>query len=565
MLRSQRRTADEHGGARRQRRTADSILVMPAEPLEVIFNQPIELRHPDAPNTIVRLGSTLTQVMGFGPSRDVAAWIARAMPTPSIVVSSEAIDEARHAFADAVLSHVSSLEADLDRLELRAGVIESELSRLDDEEVAAEPTQQPVVAAEALALALEWDALAQRERAIQPTAPCIQPVSGKIVAVAPLPVAPRPSWQGSDAVGPTGDEVMAAHICVDRARNALNDAKRSDRKELLRILQQAEDAERKTLRLVGAANYSEYLMSLQAQAGSVGALRSTLSVAPSSDGWEPAAPVAALIDAPSTNGSPLVDNAESHPAENGSHRVLEHQAIDDDEIVLRARTAQMLGRLPGPNPATELRSIATQAPAPRPAPFDRSTRDALIRELDAIDERGQALADELSRPVEMREPSDRELVDLAIPGGATTLVIDGDLLFAAHPDVRDLLMDRIRDSIFERRVVLVSDDTMLDAWVDTIPQGMLWSSGHLHLVQNDGVVWADDPNVRGAAILSSRSGSDPLAVCINHPGQSTRLSCPRCGLPYCSVCLITIDRRATVECVGCALGRSGVRSRRWRT
>ena len=525
MLRLQRKRADEHTDPVRPRRTASASYSMHAEPLELPDHPPIEVRHPDAPNIVVRLGPTLTQVMGFGPSGEVATWLANAIVTPSYIVSSEAFDDARKVFDAQGSGESGKLELELDRLEVSALAIERRLEELDRADSAPADEHDVSRSAAALALALEWDALRARSRS----------AATHSAADAPRVVAPPAARLTTDT--DSTDLVLSAHLEVERLRTALGDAKRGDRKALLKSLQTAEQAEREELRAAGVGTYTEYLMSLQAQNGSVGSLRSTFAAVAAS----------AEIEAPSV----------AEPTASSLH---------DTEIELRARTAQLLGRLPGSDPASELRGSVTAA-RPTTQAIDAGERERLIAELAEIDQHGQRIADLLALPDEPRIPSDHELIDIAFPAGATNLVVDGDLLYAVTSDTRDLILERLRDSIFERRVVLVSDDTLLDAWVDTIPQGMLWSSGHLHLVTSGEIEWDDDPDARGAAIISQNRPTDPLAVCTNHPGAATRLACPRCGLAYCSVCLISVDRRgATVECVGCALSRSGVRNaRRWRS
>ena len=111
MLRLQRRVAEDTEETRSPRRTAVTRYSMHADPLELPSHPPIEVRHPDAPNVIVRVGPTLTHVMGFGPSGEVASWLADALVTPSYIVTSDAIDEARLAFEAQGHSQISASSA----------------------------------------------------------------------------------------------------------------------------------------------------------------------------------------------------------------------------------------------------------------------------------------------------------------------------------------------------------------------------------------------------------------------------------------------------------------------
>src|SRR4051812_42420285 len=53
----------------------------------------MELRRPGAPNDVVRLGPTVTQVAGFGPHAEVVAWLADAMIAPPHVIHADAFDD----------------------------------------------------------------------------------------------------------------------------------------------------------------------------------------------------------------------------------------------------------------------------------------------------------------------------------------------------------------------------------------------------------------------------------------------------------------------------------------
>ncbi len=509
MLRLIRNGADDTYEPR-SRRSRRRYSHMSAEPIEPEFAAPLEIRSPHAPSAVFRIGPTLTQVMGFGPTADVASWIRDAMVTPAVVITPDAFDEAA-AVAAANFDPRHEIEAKLDQLEGRAEWLERQINAIDNGEEITGP--DTVTAAEAMALALEWETAissgggsgADRQEQVLEA-----PSSGE-----PIPL--------------TQDPVVAAHSEVDAAKAALNSTKRADRKVAQQRLDRARGVENAALQHAGVSSYTEYLMSA------------------------PALSVSFVAQVPEAGS--VGDESRSTAVENS---VL---------IALRARAAVVLGRLPGPDAIAELRDHARRCLSTqnsRAVDIDPETRDALVLELDEIDAQGQVLADSLANPFESAEPSTALVLDVLFSTNCETLVIDGDLLWACSYDAREALLNRLRDIAMERRVVLVSDETILDSFVDSIPRAMLWSSGHLHLLHADRVEWSDDPAVRGASIVASNTVVDHIGVCVNHAGSATRLACPRCHKPFCSLCLIIVDKRA-VECVACALGRGGVRARRWRT
>ena len=93
MLRLIRNHADDTYEPRSRRYTRRQP-IMSAEPIDPEFAAPLEVRSPDAPSAVFRIGPTLTQVMGFGPTAQVASWIRDGMATSAIVISPDAYDEA---------------------------------------------------------------------------------------------------------------------------------------------------------------------------------------------------------------------------------------------------------------------------------------------------------------------------------------------------------------------------------------------------------------------------------------------------------------------------------------
>ena len=522
MLRLIRNHADDTYEPR-SRRYGRQQPIMNLEPVEPEFVAPLEVSSPHAPSAVFRIGPTLTQIMGFGPTGQVAEWIRDAMVVPAIVITPDAFDEAA-AVATATFDPRREIELQLDQLETRAEWIERQINAIDNgEEIVGADT---ATAAEAMALALEWErALAKRHSSVLTGSVDVAPT---IVASAP----DRPSFV--DPIPVAGDRVVLAHTEVDAAKVALNSTKRADRKAAQQRLDSARAAEAQALRAAGVATYTEYLMSVQANATAAHAAPPV-----------PPAPLAV------TGADTTVDGAPNNA-------VL---------IALRARAAVVLGRLPGSDAISELRDHAQRClstQTTRAVDVDPGARDALIAELDVIDAQGQVLADSLAGPFTSSEPSMQSVLDVLFSTECETVIVDGDLLWACSYDAREAVLNRLRDVALERRVVLVSDETVLDSFVDSIPHAMLWSSGHLHLLHQDRADWSDDPAVRGATIVASHTVVDHIGVCVNHAGSATRLACPRCHKPFCSLCLIIVDKRA-VECVACALGRGGVRARRWRS
>ncbi len=475
---------------------------MHAERIEPVFAPPLEIRNPDAPGEVVRIGPTLTQVMGFGPSAEVAAWIDRTIPTVSALITADAFDDARTSVV-VVRDERGAIEAALDELESRAEVLEHRINAIDNGELDGGPTTE--LAAVAMGLAIEWET---------GTSPTPAPTVASLESV---------KDQTGDVSGadPCSDSVVAAHHQVEVARAAVGSASASELREARAHLDAARRHETAVLRDAGVATYAQYVKSIGAQS----------------------APLSGLAIA-------------------GAQRVLDPGAV---LIQRRAKTAQVLGRLAGSDPATELREFAQRClQGLGSSDADPEERDRLLAELDEIDLKGQQLADELAHPTTPVAPTNAQLLSIIFAGAEPTIVIDGDLLYACSSDQRDALLEHLHDESMRRRVVLVSDDTLLDAYVASIPRGMLWSSGHLHLVQRGTESqWSDDPEIRGASLLTSLAHGEALSVCSNHAGTATRLTCPTCERPFCSLCLIGVDRRA-VECVACALGRGGVRPRRWR-
>jgi hypothetical protein len=120
----------------------------------------------------------------------------------------------------------------------------------------------------------------------------------------------------------------------------------------------------------------------------------------------------------------------------------------------------------------------------------------------------------------------------------------------------------LRDAALRRRVVVVSDDVLLDAWLATVPNSLLWTSGHLHLVLAEGrPAWDEDDGRRSASLRVASGRDELLTTCVEHPSSITRLTCSVCARPFCSVCLVPVAGGTSVICVSCALERSGARVR----
>src|SRR4051794_31420672 len=116
-----------------------------------------ELRRSDAPDEVVRLGPTVTVVMGFGRTVDVVAWLAEALgDVPHQVLNPDALDVP---YTDPEVRR-AEIDAALDDLEMRADVIEAELAQIRADSDDAERR-----AVEALSVAVEWEGHKAREAA----------------------------------------------------------------------------------------------------------------------------------------------------------------------------------------------------------------------------------------------------------------------------------------------------------------------------------------------------------------------------------------------------------------
>lgn len=466
--------------------TTTRMTAQPIEPARApavdAAGEVIEIHNPDAPDEVVRIGPTITQLMGFGPSYEVAAWVARGMGPASRVVDVGSVDEAARIHDDVSRREADDIDAELDALEARAQDLEDAIARFDDAARAStSDSGLPTGVREAnvaQALAVEFDELDS----------------------------------GHAGAEPAFEQVMQAHLAVEAARRALDEAPRSRRKAAAAELDEAIAAESSALRDAGVGTYTQFL--------------------------------ATNIGAPVHIASSGADPAQR-------------------EIELRARAAQILGRLPGQQPALELRAFAASrvdAVMHRPDP---AARNRLVDELVAIDRRGRALLDAWECCVDDTSTyGPTTWAAIAIGSGTQPLVVDGDLFDAVASDVHDALLTTLRESALRRRVVVASDDVLLDTWLATVPNSLLWTSGHLHLVLAEGRPAWDDDDGRRAASLRVDSGRDELlATCCEHPGTITRLTCSSCHRPFCSVCLVPVSGGNAVICVACALERSGARIR----
>lgn len=454
-LRLLRSAAGPRESSRRRRpRSAGTPTATP--PLDADFAKPVEVHNPHDTTMIVRIGVTLTQVSGFGPSAQVADWIARASMVSARIVTPDAIDMARlvhDSVATASDSQRLNREAQLEALESRALWLEDRIN------------------------AIQFGS--------------------------PLPTSGQSLSYGNASV--SGDSVGAS-LRPDQA-------------------DQQDHAGQASVALALASEWDAVTQAGSSRSAGVGLDR-----------------IAASLDGRGAT------------------------------IELQARTAKILRHLPGIAPAAELRQHAEA--------LREDNVEALIAELEAVDRQGQELSDSLSDSLSHSLPdslshsqsaperdasnANARIVASLFSDAAPLLVIDGDLLDACTSQMRDLLLDRIRIEAHRRPVVLVSDDASLDGYLETVARATLWTVGHMRLIALDANPWIEDPAIRSAAIIAARHVDDSAFVCANHAGSATRLQCPKCRRPYCSLCMLA-NERGVVECVACALHRGGVRSRRWRS
>ncbi len=450
---------------------------MTATPLEHHDDDVLEVRNPRAPLQIVRIGPSATQLMGFGPTAEVVAWVSEVLEVPTRVLSAESLDEAADVHDEVLGRSMESVDEELERLEARAVDLEDGIARFDENMRAATgdggfPSGVREANA-AIALATTWE-------------------------------------QHDDEVeAPAVDRVMQAHFDVATAQAVLAGASRSQRKRCAAALDAAIAAEAAALAAAGVDSYTQYL--------------------------------ATALGAPGGHG-PAV------------------QSPDDRDADLRARAAQLLHRTPGADPVGELRAFAAErldAVMHRPDP---ELRTSMVAELAAIDRRGRALVDALAHAdCVARELRPSAWAAIAVGTGSQLMLVDGDVLDAVVPTVRDALLSELRTAAKRRRVVLASDDVFLDAWLTTVPQSMLWTSGHVSVVLAEGRQAPAPAEIPMFSTPAEVFHEDRVAMCVGHPGSATRLNCAACGRPYCSLCLVTVDQRSALVCVDCALERSGVR------
>ena len=228
------------------------------------------------------------------------------------------------------------------------------------------------------------------------------------------------------------------------------------------------------------------------------------------------------------------------------------------EIDLRARTAELLGRSAGNDPASDLRGYADAILRLHPNPDGVV---ALRSELDRIEAEGRDLVTRVDAADGIALPAVR--VEEMFGHDSCPVIMDGDLLYTVAPTVHDLLLDKLRAEADRRRVVVVLDDT-LDAWLATVHGSMLWTTGHLHLVsapeEPQSVAASQAPTKDSKQTKKARKGrgglvsEDPLP-CTKHPAQLTRVSCSGCRQPFCSACLLRVNTKESLLCMECALER----------
>jgi hypothetical protein len=469
-----------------------------------------ELHCGGASDVIIRLGPTVSLLTGFGRPSEVVGWLEQSAPMPVEVIGADAYPD-RLPTTEARLAIIDS---HLDELEARAAALEHSINRLDSDDGSDGPDL-----AEIIALAGEWDAWSRRapKAAAPRKGPRFAPRRTRLPADVPRPASTVPTLTPAAI-----DAVVSAHREVQAARRALEGAKRSERREQAARFDAARNLEARALNAAGASSYSDYLVLASSNADAA----ALALLAPGTPTANTASPVAS------------VDPGDREEA----------------EIDLRARTARVLGHLPGAEPAAELRALAA---ADEGVP-DRAT---LIAELEAVDAQGEALTDRRVA-IEAGEAGD----DLSNFFGTAVdpLLVDGYLFDAVPTATRDALLAELVDVARRRQVVLVSDDRSLEDWALANPRGTIWTIAESHLLTRplrlakEPRSWDPDAEARTVAQRLGVAADGRLQICAKHPGVVTRLHCARCGRPCCDVCLMKQKRDATVICVECALDRAGI-------
>jgi hypothetical protein len=300
-----------------------------------------------------------------------------------------------------------------------------------------------------------------------------------------------------------------------------------------------EPAERDTL--------VDRVLDLAERARQIESVLAAADVADSSDGPDAAEELADAALALAVEWDALDDPASARRSETASR-----------EIDLRARTTDLLGRVAGNDPASDLRDYADAILRLHP---NRDGVVVLRSELDRIEAEGRDLVARVDAADGIALPAVR--VEEMFGSDTCPVVVDGDLLYAVAPTVHDLLLDKLRAEADRRRVVIVLDDT-LDVWLATVHGSSLWTTGHLHLVSGPEAAAkaaaapappTESTKSKKAKKQRGRLVGEELRACTKHPSQFTRLLCSGCGEPFCSACLLRVNTKESLLCMDCALQR----------
>lgn len=299
------------------------------------------------------------------------------------------------------------------------------------------------------------------------------------------------------AAGVIAPDLVAAaqrcHVQVEAAETELAAAKRSERVAARDRLAAALGAERVALDACGFSTYATLLLRV-AQGGTHPDDDERIAVAQHTVAHAEAARRRALAAA----------------------ELPSHVELDDAELDLRARAAQLLGRLPGADPATELRAVARprrlHVVAAAPVPVDDGAASVAPHEarLQQIDAEGEAAAAEHDRLDARLVELDRHLAAVATDPILTPETLDADdaellvrdwLAEAGDPavavEVCDVLapeaLDRVLEVLLEasadRGVVVMAGTPMVAAWARAVGAEVV---DRFELVEDDGDPEGDD-------------------------------------------------------------------------
>lgn len=428
---------------------------------------------------------------------------------------------------------------------------------------------------EALALADEFDELAARPEIVVDESLDLDVVAlASRVAVARVAVAKTAGIVHPDARG----RIDECHRAVVEAESALFEARRRDKGDALAQYQAALAAEHAVLGEAGVDSYAQFLVT-------------TAQGVPPVD-------LEARLRAET-------ELADAQTALHLARTTLAAMHDDRDEVALalRARAAQVLGRFPGEDAASELRALRVEHPDAEPM---RAELRRILATIDCAPERdvvaqaarvvGERLANPPLVPAPEPEPEvTEERVALHAEIAELTRECDelDELLGAFERELEYLDHVGLRDSA---GIDADARSALFDALFDSYRAGDLLA-GRLPIVVDGALDGMEPSTVRHIAerlqllndiqvivVTSDREVERALArvgaqlvelfpatkgeftgetpplpettVCQEHAGQPATAACSQCGRASCLECLAYVPAEPELWCVNCAEART---------